>query len=105
MKLIGNLKKQVDNATDINEKRSLIESVGIKLTDEELSMVAGGRNAEDKYTHRDDEKVHLEPIIPQNGKAYIIKCDDCEVESRIVYTGSNCCCACSSTNIRFISEA
>ena len=42
MKLIGNLKKRVDKATDISEKRSLIEEAGMKLTDDELNMVAGG---------------------------------------------------------------
>ena len=42
MKLIGNLKKRVDKATDISEKRSLIEEAGLKLTDDELNMVAGG---------------------------------------------------------------
>lgn len=42
MKLIGNLKKRVDKATDISEKRSLIEEAGMKLTDDELNMVSGG---------------------------------------------------------------
>ena len=42
MKLIGNLEKQVDNAVDISEKRNLIEKAGMKLTDDELKMVAGG---------------------------------------------------------------
>ena len=44
MKLIGRLKKQVDSTTDMSEKRSFIEKAGLKLTDEELSMVAGGRH-------------------------------------------------------------
>lgn len=42
MKLIGNLKKQVDNATDLSEKRTLIERADMALTDDELNMVAGG---------------------------------------------------------------
>ena len=42
MKLIGRLKKQVDSTTDMSEKRSFIEKAGLKLTDEELSMVADG---------------------------------------------------------------
>ena len=44
MKLIGNLKKQVDEAADIAEKKKLIEKAGMKLTDDELNMVAGGFN-------------------------------------------------------------
>ena len=46
MKLIGDLKKQVDNAKDISEKRSIIEKAGMKLSDEELDMVAGGTGCE-----------------------------------------------------------
>ena len=42
MKLIGKLKKQVDEAANMAEKRSLIEEAGMKLTDEELDQVAGG---------------------------------------------------------------
>ena len=42
MKLIGRLKKQVDSTTDMSENRMYIEKAGLKLTDDELSMVAGG---------------------------------------------------------------
>ena len=42
MKLIGDLKKQVDNAKDISKKRIIIEKAGMKLNDDELDMVAGG---------------------------------------------------------------
>ncbi len=42
MELTGDLKKQVDNAEDIEAKRSLIEKAGMKLTEDELSKVAGG---------------------------------------------------------------
>lgn len=42
MKLIGNLKKQVENSKSLEESRSLIEKAGVSLTDEELEKVAGG---------------------------------------------------------------
>jgi len=42
MKLIGELKKQVDSTTDMSEKRRFMEKAGLKLTDDELSMLAGG---------------------------------------------------------------
>ena len=42
MKLTGNLKKQVEQATSKEEARSLIEQAGMELTDDELEMVAGG---------------------------------------------------------------
>ena len=42
MKLIGNLKKQVDSATDVSEKRAIIEKAGMMLSDDELNTVTGG---------------------------------------------------------------
>ena len=42
MKLIGNLKKEVDKARTKVEKRELIEKAGMKLNDVELEMVSGG---------------------------------------------------------------
>ena len=42
MELTGNLKEQVDKATDISEKRRLIEEAGMVLTDDELDKVTGG---------------------------------------------------------------
>ena len=46
MKLIGNLKKQVENAETKNEKKSLIEKAGMLLTDDELEHVAGGGDSD-----------------------------------------------------------
>ena len=42
MRLTGNLKKRVDKAADIAEKRSLIEEAGMELTPDELDQVSGG---------------------------------------------------------------
>jgi len=42
MKLIGNLKKQVDQTESREEARSLIEKAGMLLEDDELENVAGG---------------------------------------------------------------
>lgn len=42
MKLIGNLKKQVENEGTRDGRNKLIEKAGMKLTDEELDKVAGG---------------------------------------------------------------
>ena len=42
MKLIGNLKKQVENESTKEGRKKLIEKAGMKLTDDELEMVAGG---------------------------------------------------------------
>ena len=42
MKLIGNLKKQVENAKSKEEAKSLIEKAGMALNADELEMVTGG---------------------------------------------------------------
>ena len=42
MKLIGNLKKQVEKAESKEEKKSIIQHAGMELTDDELEHVAGG---------------------------------------------------------------
>ena len=43
MKLIGNLRKQVESEGTMEGRKKLIEKAGMKLTDEELEMVAGGQ--------------------------------------------------------------
>ena len=42
MKLIGNLKKKVENAETKEEARNAIAKAGMLLTDDELDKVAGG---------------------------------------------------------------
>ncbi len=42
MKLVGNLKKQVEETTNKEEAKEVIEKAGMELTDEELDKVAGG---------------------------------------------------------------
>ncbi len=46
MKLIGNLKKQVENEGSKEGRKKLIEKAGMLLTDDELDRVAGG-----SYSH------------------------------------------------------
>ena len=42
MKLVGELKKQVEETQTIEEAKEIIEKAGMELTDEELDKVAGG---------------------------------------------------------------
>ena len=42
MKLIGNLKKQVEASATKDEAREAIRKAGMELTDEELDQVSGG---------------------------------------------------------------
>lgn len=44
MRLIGNLKDQVEKANSKEEAREIIEKEGIELTDEEMNQVGGGVN-------------------------------------------------------------
>ena len=47
MKLVGNLKKQVEETTSKEEAKEVIEKAGMELTDEELDNVSGGCNNDD----------------------------------------------------------
>jgi hypothetical protein len=42
MKLVGDLKKQVEETKTKEEAKEVIEKAGMELTDEELDQVAGG---------------------------------------------------------------
>lgn len=42
MKLIGNLKNQVEKANSKEEAKGIIEKAGMQLTEDELNMVVGG---------------------------------------------------------------
>ena len=42
MKLVGNLKKQVEETKNKEEAKEVIEKAGMELTDEELDQVTGG---------------------------------------------------------------
>ncbi len=43
MKLIGDLKKKVDEANTKEEAKELIANAGMELTDEEMDEVSGGQ--------------------------------------------------------------
>ena len=61
MKLTGNLKKQVEAATTMEEKKDVIENAGMLLDDDELSAVAGGYsyNIENRLPPGIDIKVRM----------------------------------------------
>ncbi len=42
MKLIGELKKQVEETNSKEEAKEIIENAGMELTDKELDLVVGG---------------------------------------------------------------
>ncbi len=44
MQLIGNLKNQVEKANSKEEAKEIITDAGMILTDDELEMVAGGKD-------------------------------------------------------------
>ena len=48
IKLIGNLKKQVEETKNKEEAKEVIEKAGMELTDEEFDKVAGGRQLQTK---------------------------------------------------------
>jgi len=46
MKLIGDLKKKVDEANTKEEAKELIANAGMELTEEEMDAVSGGQSKE-----------------------------------------------------------
>ncbi len=50
MKLVGELKKKVESAPGMEEKKALIADAGMELDDKELSAVAGGTASTDAGT-------------------------------------------------------
>ena len=50
MKLIGDLKKKVEETKNKEEAKEVIEKAGMQLTDEELDHVAGGTDYYGKCT-------------------------------------------------------
>ena len=63
MKLLGNLKKQVENADSREEAREIIKSAGMMLTDDELLMVSGGTDGGGADDYGEDEIKVLELFI------------------------------------------
>ena len=70
MKLIGNLKKQVEKAESKQEKKSLIENAGMLLSDDELENVAGG-----KSKLFDPYEIYCAGVVACNGKMITPGCD------------------------------
>ncbi len=56
MKLVGELKKKVDNAATLEEKRDAIAEAGIELNDAELNKVAGGGCALSDDDKKEDKR-------------------------------------------------
>ena len=59
MKLIGNLKKNVENAETKEEAKEAIKKAGMLLDDDELDKVAGGISDEVSDETRNDIERHL----------------------------------------------
>ena len=76
MKLIGNLKKQVEKAESKQEKKSLIEKAGMLLSDDELENVAGG-----KSNSYNTCEIYCAGIVARNGKVITSGCEFKETHS------------------------
>ena len=59
MKLIGDLKKKVDEANTKEEARELIANAGMELTEEEMDAVSGGSCV----------CPAIQPIFPHQGRS------------------------------------
>ena len=70
MKLIGNLKKQVEKAESKQEKKSLLEKAGMLLSDDELENVAGG-----KSNYYKTYEIYCAGVVAGNGKVITQGCN------------------------------
>lgn len=57
MRLIGNLKDQVEKANSQEEAREIIEKAGMELTDEEMNQVGGGVNPHTPMCARENKDI------------------------------------------------
>lgn len=58
IKLVGDLKKQVEETKNKEEAKDILEKAGMELTDEELDQVVGGM----KITSNKSKKI-LNPLL------------------------------------------
>ena len=61
MKLIGELKKQVESTSTKEEAKDVIANAGMELTDDELEMVTGGGGKE--YFCEFNGNHHFGPVV------------------------------------------
>ena len=66
MELIGNLKDKVEKAQSKKEAQNIIENAGMRLTEDEMDMVAGGKMYTDGPQTRgfEAEQNMRDPYIP-----------------------------------------
>ena len=87
MKLIGNLKKQVENESTKEGRKKLIEKAGMKLTDDKLEKVSGGYSdiGYGDYDicawNEDGSGNHEWEYIQREDGLYYYKCKYCELRS------------------------
>ena len=75
MKLVGELKKKVEETKNKEEAKELIENAGMQLTDEELDHVAGG---EDLYGDCSNGGKHdWEYYIDSESNQLMRRCKNC----------------------------
>ncbi len=87
MKLIGNLKKQVENESTKEGRKKLIEKEGMKLIDDKLEKVSGGYSDIDYRDYdicawnEDGSGNHEWEYIMREDGLYYYKCKYCELRS------------------------
>ncbi len=62
MKLVGELKKQVEETNNKEEAKEIIEKAGMELTDEELDCVTGGIEIETTLIKRNNNRA-TDPLL------------------------------------------
>ena len=84
MKLVGELKKQVEETNSKEEAKEVIEKAGMELTDEELDNVAGGVDVYGECT--DGGKHNWEHYIDSETRQPMKRCTKCNASILAILT-------------------
>lgn len=107
MKLIGNLKKQIEQTESKEEAKAVIEKAGMELNDDELDQVAGGLfvSGDQDDTFCAEPPVSIEQIkqnVSSQSVSETYKCNSCGFRWQVSNYVPNACPVCSSTKIRSV---
>ena len=84
MKLVGKLKKQVEETTSKEEAKEIIENAGMLLTDDELDNVTGGTDLYGKCRNGGDHEWEI--IMDSVAGKLVRHCSKCDTTLDIVVT-------------------
>ena len=84
MKLVGELKKQVEETKNKEEAKEVIEKAGMQLTDEELDNVTGGGSGNNTNGCKHEWEYYIDGVAGQLMK----RCTKCNTSLPAILSGN-----------------